>query len=278
MAGLGVVFSSGFFGFFAHAGFLRALRETGFDASGYAGTSSGAVVAAMAACGMPDDAIQEVLFSVRKSDFWDPDPPGVLVRDAFRRFRGYTGYLKGEGFARLLRKIPLKRIEDARVPLVIGATNLTERREHLFSRGDLVSALQASGAVPVFFKPVEIDGCLYVDGGVVNKAPLLGLADVLRPEKIVVHFIPSAGMSGERNPFLNKVVTPLHLQHFAISIGRQEAYRLQREMTLARGIQLREVVCDAPSVGPNRLAAGPVSYQRAYERGLEVLGQWNRRM
>jgi NTE family protein len=271
MAGLGVVFSSGFFGFFAHAGFLRALREAGLEASGYAGTSSGAVVAAMAACGMPDDAIQEVLFSVRKADFWDPGPPGALVRDALRLFRGYTGYLKGEGFARLLRKIPLERIEDARVPLVIGATNLTERREHHFTRGDLVSALRASGAVPVFFKPVEIDGCLYVDGGVVSKAPLLGLADALSPEKIVVHFLPSAGMSGEGHPFLNKIMTPLHLQHFAINIGRQEAYRLQREIALSRGIELREVVSDAPSVGPNTLPIGPLSYQRAYERGLELL-------
>ncbi|MEW6666205.1 MAG: patatin-like phospholipase family protein [Thermodesulfobacteriota bacterium] len=275
MAGLGVVFSSGFFGFFAHAGFLRALRETGLEASGYGGTSSGAVVAAMAASGMPDDAIQEVLFSVRKADFWDPDPPGVLVREALGRFRGYTGYLGGEGFAKLLRKIPLKRIEDARVPLVIGATNLTERREHLFTRGDLISALQASGAVPVFFKPVEIDGCLYVDGGVVNKAPLLGLADAVRPEKVLVHFIPSADMAGDGNPFLKKAMTPLHLQHLAINIGRQEAYRLQREMALGKGIELREVVSDAPSVGPNTLGLGPRAYQRAYERGLEVLGGLN---
>jgi NTE family protein len=264
MAGIGIVFSSGFFGFFAHAGFLRALRETGSEASGWAGTSSGAVVAAMAACGMPDDEIQEVLFSVQKADFWDPDPPEVLVRHAFRRFRGYTGYLKGEGFARLLRKIPLRRIEDARVPLVIGATNLTERREHLFTRGDLVSALQASGSVPVFFKPVEIDGCLYVDGGVVSKAPLLGLAELMRPEKIVVHFLPSTGMAGADNSFLKKIMTPLHLQHLATNIGRQEAYRLQREMALARGIRLLEVVSEAPSVGPNSLARGPLGYQRAY--------------
>lgn len=272
MAGLGVVFSSGFFGFFAHAGFLRALRETGFEASGYAGTSSGAVVAAMAASGMPDDAIQEVLFSVRKSDFWDPDPSHVLVREALGRFRGYTGYLKGEGFARLLRKIPLRRIEDARVPLVIAATNLTERREHLFTRGDLITALQASGAVPVLFKPVKIDGSLYVDGGVVNKAPILGLADVVRPEKIVVHFIPSSDMGGGGDSFLKKVLTPWHLQHLAINIGRQQDYHRQQEIALGRGIELREVVSDAPSVGPNTLAAGPLSYQRAYERTREVVG------
>jgi NTE family protein len=271
MAGIGVVFSSGFFGFFSHAGFLRALREAGFEASGYAGSSSGAVVAAMAASGMTDDAIREVLFGVRKPDFWDPDPPRVLAGEALRWFKGYTGYLKGEGFARLLRHIPLKRIEEARVPLVIAATNLTECREHLFRRGELIPALQASGAVPVLFKPVRIDGCLYVDGGVVNKAPLLGLADTIRPEKIVVHFIPSTGMGGGVNPFLKKAMSPWHLQHHAVNIGRQEAYRLQRKIACERGIDLREVVSEAPPVGPNTLHLGPLSYQRSYERTLEIL-------
>jgi NTE family protein len=271
MAGIGVVFSSGFFGFFAHAGFLRALSEAGFEVSGYAGSSSGAVVAAMAASGMTDDAIQEVLFSVRKADFWDPDPPHVLAREALGRFKGYTGYLKGEGFAGLLRRIPLSRIEEAQVPLVIAATNLTECREHLFTRGDLIPALQASGAVPMLFKPVRIDGCLYVDGGVVNKAPLLGLADAIRPEGLVVHFIPSAGMAGGVNPFLKKSMSPWHLQHHAVNIGRQEAYRLQRRIAHERGIDLREVVSDAPSVGPNTLSRGPLAYRRSYESTLELI-------
>lgn len=91
----GVVFSSGFFGFFAHAGVLSALRERGIHPAGFSGSSSGAIVAAMAACDMPDDAIQRILFDLRKADFWDPDPPGTLLRYALRAFRGYTGYLKG---------------------------------------------------------------------------------------------------------------------------------------------------------------------------------------
>jgi len=40
---LGVAFSSGFFGFFAHAGFLAALRELEITPSAYSGASSGAI-------------------------------------------------------------------------------------------------------------------------------------------------------------------------------------------------------------------------------------------
>jgi NTE family protein len=42
--------------------------------SAYAGASSGAIVAAMAASEMPGSAIKALLFNVKKSDFWDPDP------------------------------------------------------------------------------------------------------------------------------------------------------------------------------------------------------------
>ena len=66
---IGVVFSSGFFGFFAHGGFLAAVRELQIEPSGYAGTSSGAILAAMAASEMTDIAIKEILFNLKKSDY-----------------------------------------------------------------------------------------------------------------------------------------------------------------------------------------------------------------
>ena len=103
-SGTGVVFSSGFFGFFAHAGFLSAIRELGMTPIGYAGASSGAILAAMAASSMSDQVIKETLFNVKKSHFWDPDPLPVILKKVFRRLKGYTGYLRGDGFSKLLEK------------------------------------------------------------------------------------------------------------------------------------------------------------------------------
>lgn len=268
-----MVFSSGFFGFFAHAGFLRALRERGIEVAGYGGASSGAIVAAMAACGMSDGAVRKILFGVRKDDFWDPDPPHQLIRRALKLFKGSTGYLRGEGFARLLRQIPLRRIEDCPVPLLISATNLTHRRQALFTKGDLIKALCASGSVPLLFKPVRMEGSLCVDGGLVNKAPLAGLADLVKPERLIVHLIPSADMVGAPEEFLSKPMTPWHIHHLALSICRQEAYQREKDMMRERGIELLEVVSDPSPVGPNSLQEGPGVYEKAYKRSLEILGQ-----
>jgi NTE family protein len=272
---IGLVFSSGFFGFFAHAGFLAAIRELEITPVGYAGSSSGAIVAAMAASGMDDHAIREMLFSVRKEDFWDPDPWHVILKKATKFFRGYSGYLKGEKFARLLERIPARRFEDCETPLAIAATNLTEKKGTVFTRGNLVKAIQASGAVPMLFKPVEIDGSLYVDGGVVDKAPLKAIADLVDLDKIIIHFIASGNVGKNGNGFLEKRMSPWHVQYLAVNIARQEAYERQLEILDTRGVEVIEVKTDAPAVGPNKLNKGPAAYETAKAAALKILSNLN---
>jgi NTE family protein len=268
---IGVVFSSGFFGFFAHAGFLAALRDRNIQPSGYAGASSGAIIAAMAASNMSDHAIKEILLRLKKSDFWDPDPMPFILKGALKLFRGYSGYLRGKGFARLLEHIPIKKIEDCPLPLVITATNLTHEREELFTKGDLTKGIQASGAVPILFKPVEIDGSLYVDGGMVNKAPVQALADLIQPDKIIVHFIASSNFEGPLNSFLNKKMTPWHIHSLAVNISRHKAYQNQCDIIQQRGIEIIEVRTDAPGVEPNSLENGISAYHKAQETGKSIL-------
>jgi NTE family protein len=268
---VGVVFSSGFFGFFAHAGFLAALRDLRIAPTGYSGASSGAILAAMAAANMADPLIKEVLFNLRKTDFWDPDPLPTLLRRLLAFLRGYTGYLRGDGFARLLKKLPVRRIEECPAPLVITATNLTQCREEIFIRGNLIKAIQASGAVPMLFKPIEIAGSLYVDGGVVNKAPVQALADLILPDKIIVHFIASADLGSPANSFLKRRMTPWHIHSLSFDISRQEAYQRQCDLVKQRGIEIIEVKTNAPVLGPKTLEKGPLAYSKAREETLEIL-------
>ena len=263
----------GFFGFFAHAGFLSALRELGIAAEGFAGSSSGAIIAGMAGSGMSDDAIKGILFGLKKSDFWDPDPLPIMLRAALRLFKGYPGYLRGEGFSRLLGAIPVKRIEQCPIPVVITATNLTSQREALFTRGSLIKAIQASGAVPMLFKPVEINGALHVDGGMVNKAPVQALADLIQPKALVVHFIASGNLQAPANGFMQKRMTPWHIHHLSVNISRREAYRRQFDIVKERGIRIIEVKTCAPGVGPNSLETGPTAYQTARKATLEILSK-----
>ena len=268
---VGVAFSSGFFGFFAHAGFLAALREMDIVPVAFAGASSGAIVAAMAATEMADEDIRALLFNVQKADFWDPDPFPRFLKSALRLFRGYTGYLKGNGFARLLKELPAKRFEECRCPLAISAVDVTHRKEKIFTKGDLVKAIQASGSVPMLFKPAEIDGALYLDGGISGKAPVEALADLGDPDRILVHFIASENVKKTGNDFMKKRFTPWRMQHIAINTGRMENYERQKRIVAMRGVEVVEINTGAPSVGPNSLHKGPAVYQSAKTSALRHL-------
>ena len=260
---VGVAFSSGFFGFFAHAGFLAALREMEIVPSAFAGASSGAIVAAMAAAEMSNDDIRALLFNVNKDDFWDPDPLPKFLKNALRLFRGYTGYLRGNGFARLLQKLPAKRFEECRYPLAISAVDITHRKEKIFIKGDLVNAIKASGSVPMLFKPTQVDGALYLDGGISGKAPVEALADLCDLDRILIHFIASENVKNTGNGFMEKRFTPWRMQHIAINTARMEDYERQKRVVAMRGVEVIEINTGAPSMGPNSLDRGPAAYRAA---------------
>jgi NTE family protein len=271
MARIGVVFSSGFFGFFAHAGFLAGFRDLGLVSSGWAGASSGAILAAMAASGMSNSDIKALLYKIKKKDFWDPDPWYWILLKGIIGFKGYDGYLRGVRFRNLLNKIPIKRIEDGVSPLAITATNLTRKKETVFTQGDLVKAVWASGAVPLLFKPVRIDGEMYVDGGLVDKAPIKPLADLIKPDKIMVHFIVSDNMDPSLEASQIRNMKPWDIYRLSVNIARHDAYQQQCSMLKQRGIEIIEVITGAPSVGPNRLELGPKAYDKAREETKRIL-------
>jgi len=269
--GIGVAFSSGFFGFFAHAGFLAAVRRVGVEPQAFAGSSSGAIVAAMAASGMTDEAIRQLLSGLRRRDFWDPDPWPEIVRRSLGLLKGYSGYLRGGGFSGLLRFLPAGSIEACRTPLAISATNLTLKQETVFTRGNLIAAVRASCAVPMLFKPVEIDGALYVDGGIVNKAPVRAVSELAPLGRILVHFIESENVAEAANGFLNRRFTPWHVHRLAMDIARREAYGRQVEWVRNTGIDVIEVKTRHVPVRPDRLHLGPAAYEAARDSALDIL-------
>ncbi|MCF8129253.1 MAG: patatin-like phospholipase family protein [Deltaproteobacteria bacterium] len=268
---IGVAFSSGFFGFFAHAGFLAALREMNLVPSAYAGASSGAIVAAMAASEMPDSAIRALLFNVKKSDFWDPDPLPRVLAGALRLFRGYAGYLKGNGFAALLEKLPVKQIEACHWPLAISAVDITHKKEKIFTQGNLIKAAQASGSVPMLFKPTKIEGALYLDGGISGKAPVEALADLCDLDRILIHFIASENVKQEGNGFMKKRFTPWRMQHIAINTARMADYERQKRIVRLRGVEVVEINTGGPAMGPNSLNKGPAVYEASRASALMAL-------
>ena len=153
--------SSGFFGFFAHAGALTALESAGFVARGYAGSSAGALVAGLRAGGVDLDTMRSTLVTLRRADFWDPSPGLGLLRG--RLFR-----------ARLDALVPGAEIGTNTAPFAASVYDLRSRTTRVRDGGSLTAAIHASCALPVLFQPVWIDGVPYSDGGIADRAGIEG--------------------------------------------------------------------------------------------------------
>jgi predicted acylesterase/phospholipase RssA len=71
-------------------------------------------------------------------------------------------------------------IEDLPIPFFCVAGDLVSGQEVVMGQGKLYEAILASGALPVFFAPVDMHDMQLVDGGVVNNVP----GDVLKKQGI----------------------------------------------------------------------------------------------
>ena len=65
-----------------------------------------------------------------------------------------------------------KNIEDANIPLAIITTDVSTGEKVVLKKGSVVNAIMASTCMPGIFKPVEYNGKLLVDGGIVENVPI----------------------------------------------------------------------------------------------------------
>ena len=153
--------SSGFFGFFAHAGVLAVLEEEDLLPSGLCGSSAGALVGGLFASGLPAAAIREQLLALRREDFWDP--------------RLGLGLLRGQRFRdRLEALLGVATFEACPRPLAVSAWDPLARETVVLRSGPLALAIHASSAVPFLFHPVRHQGRWLLDGGVGDRHGLAG--------------------------------------------------------------------------------------------------------
>jgi NTE family protein len=167
--------SSGFFGFFAHAGVIQVLEEAALLPARLCGSSAGALVGGLTAAGVPARRLRAELEALRREDFWDPGPGLGLLRGA--RFR-----------ARLEALLPVATFEACPRRLALSAYDLGTRRTAVLSSGPLAPAIHASCAVPLLFHPVRLGGRLYLDGGVADRH---GLASIQPGERVLYHHLTS---------------------------------------------------------------------------------------
>jgi NTE family protein len=148
--------SSGFFGFFAHLGVVKALEEAGIQPQKYTGASAGAIIGAAFAGGKTSKEIEERLSRIQRSDFWDP--------------RLGLGILKGEKFEKLLSEMVPARFDELKTPCDVVTFDAKRLRTKVISEGELIKAVRASATMPVFFHPARRDKDILLDGGILDKS------------------------------------------------------------------------------------------------------------
>ncbi len=157
---LGLALSGGAVLGCAHIGVLKAFDEAGIRVTHLAGTSMGALVASFYACGFSGSQIEEIAGELRWPQITRPSPSklGLLSQEKLRKtLRIHLGDV---------------RIEDARIPLAMVATDISTGEKVVMTEGDLALAASASACFPGIFIPVEREGRLLVDGGLVENLPL----------------------------------------------------------------------------------------------------------
>jgi NTE family protein len=159
--GVGLVLGGGGARGFAHIGLVRALHQLQIPVDITGGTSMGAFVAAMVACG------------------FDPVEMSHVARETFVNNNFLNDYvlprvslIRGKRFFnRLIDIFGERRIEELRRSFYCISTNLTSGATVVHDHGLLAAWVGTSMAVPGVAPPVAWEGDLLCDGGIVDNLP-----------------------------------------------------------------------------------------------------------
>jgi len=197
---IGVALGGGGARGFAHVGVLRALEEMNIPVDYIAGTSMGAIVGGLYASGKTLDEIEELLLTINWADVFSDSPPyrelsfrrkedvnadlidfGFGIKDW--QLRVPAGLVFGQKFRFILQTNTLHTegvdsFDDLPIAFRAVATDIETGDMVVLNKGNLAEAIHASFAIPGVINPVEIDGKLLVDGGLVSQVPIQTVRDM----------------------------------------------------------------------------------------------------
>ncbi len=190
---VGLVLSGGGARGFAHIGVLKVLEENRVPVDYVGGASIGGLIGALYAMGKTPDEIEELIAGLD----WDKLFASTTAFDnlSFRRkedrrnipgpipFRGDPTDLKlpsafnsGHEIGVLFDRVtlPYARVRDfdeLPIPFRTVGTNMVNGNSEVLESGSLSRSLRATMSIPGVFAPVEVDGKILADGGLVNNIP-----------------------------------------------------------------------------------------------------------
>lgn len=159
---VGIALGSGGARGFAHIGVLEVLRTEGIPIDMLIGSSMGAVVGAVYACGGDLCMAGKLAALLKERSYLDMAIPR-------------EGFIKGERFQELIRIVTKDMtFEQAILPFACVAVDLESAEVLILSEGKIHEAVRASISIPGIFVPHRYGGRMLVDGGVVERVPVHG--------------------------------------------------------------------------------------------------------
>ena len=164
---------------------IQVLEENGIEIDAIAGCSMGSYVGAVWAYGFDGVAMERLAREVEhKWGLFEMIDPYLLPR---------RGFLRGEKIKRRLkRSIGSSHFCEMVRPLRVVATHLHTLERIVFASGEVAEAVHASSAIPGACVPVEIDGELFIDGGIADPLPVDVLEEMGIERILAVNTIPPA--------------------------------------------------------------------------------------
>jgi NTE family protein len=177
----------------AHVGVIKVLEELRVPIHCVAGTSMGAIVGAAYASGMSVPEMEAAIAEISAERLFVDNPPRAttamprkrddylplappefgITRDGLTAPKGLVSGVALEAELRGLVKVrdPV-HFDRLPIPFRAVATSLGDGKMVVFERGELATAMRASMAVPALVAPLNLDGRLLVDGGLVRNLPV----------------------------------------------------------------------------------------------------------
>ncbi len=178
----------------AHIGVLEALRDLRIAVDCVSGTSMGAVVAGAFASGVLPQQMREAMSRADWKDMFIDAPDwaerNFRNKQLTQRFLSGTeigvtaqglqylpGVLTGQKIKLFLNQLVYgdraeRNIEAMPLPLSIVATEIGTGERVVMREASLTQAMRASMSIPGLMAPVERNGRLLVDGGLVDNVPI----------------------------------------------------------------------------------------------------------
>lgn len=229
-------------------GVLRAFEENGIEITAIAGTSFGAIVGGLYACGYNSNQLTDIIHRVDTRALMSTSPDrsamfltkrqsteGHLLSVRFDGLRPQIpkGWTAGQEVTSLLTRFTNRAVYQAGgdfsklpIPFKTVGTDLMSGQRAVLDKGSLAHAMRATIAFPLAFTPVELDDRVLMDGGMVAPIPV----DIVREMGDSLLPVVAINTTSPRLP-REKLLTPVDLAGQVTTI--MTADRLADQLALA---------------------------------------------